>query len=175
MLSYWVHSLQLRTSSVILVVLFCGFLYSAPLPVHTSTPIYPLSYEFCSCLNENVRLCYSSLKDKVIILPPSKCAALTFERSAVKCKPLAGSDPSGFPAVLVLHSKLISSPQLQKVPAHPHPLSLGMIAIGIFFSSTPGKIRAFIGRWGQLWLFRQDFSEALMYKPVFLNEQHQRQ
>lgn len=125
---------------MILVVLFCGFLYSAPLPVHTSTPIYPLSYEFCSCLNENVRLCYSSLKDKVIILPPSKCAALTFERSAVKCKPLAGSDPSGFPSVLVLHSKLISSPQLQKVPAHPHPLSLGMTAIGIFFLLLQEKL-----------------------------------
>lgn len=40
-----------------------------------------------------VQLCYFSLKDEVIILSPSKCTALTFQSSAVKCKPLTGSDP----------------------------------------------------------------------------------
>lgn len=40
---------------------------------------------------------YFSLKDKVIILSPGKCAALTFERSAVKYEPLTGYDPPQSP------------------------------------------------------------------------------
>lgn len=122
MLSSWVQSAAQNIfcdprSVVLWIFVFC---FSSSARTHTHLPFILwilLLFEW-----ECIRLCYPSLKDKVIILPPSKCAALTLERSAVKCKPLAGSDPFGFPMVLSLHSKLISSPQLQKVPTSPFPL-----------------------------------------------------
>lgn len=141
--------------------------------MHTSTPTYPLSCKFCSCLNENMFSSYFSLKDKVIILSPSKCAVLTFERSAVKYEPLTGCDPPQSPyralplkAALAMEGKkkitILSFPsQLQKV--FPVPLFLAAIISRNFLHSCR-KCCAFKGKRSQFWLFRQDLSKALMYK-----------
>lgn len=79
-----------RMSPVTLTVLVCVLLLlQCPYP-HPLT-LYPgdsLLFEW-----KYVQLCYFSLKDEVIILSPSKCTALTFQSSTMKCKPLTGSDP----------------------------------------------------------------------------------
>lgn len=67
------------------------FCFSSSAHIHTHLPFIPgilLLFEW-----KYVQLCSFSLKDEVIILSPSKCTALTFQSSAMKCKPLTGSDP----------------------------------------------------------------------------------